>query len=178
MANMRVMLLLSFVITACASNAALTGTTSGGAAAVGGSQAAGGASAGGNASGTGGMLNVSAICDGLFSDVPRASGYESFDISPSSDVDAATQSNCDIALGASLLSGTPAPYVNSMLVALDCSLVPPMPDNSPDAGVSDGFVIDSAESPAHLRLIGYYCRAVLAPGTHHIDVVVGSAEAY
>ncbi len=61
------------------------------------------------------------------------------------------------------------------VVAVDCAVVQPVPNNNPDAGSLAGFAIDYSQSPWHLVLIGTSCDSLRLPATHQLNMIFSCA---
>lgn len=75
--------------------------------------------------------------------------------------------SCDIPL-----KETPKVGPDQINVAIDC--VPVHAATAiPDGGAGDGFYIDFAQTPAHLKLVGATCDRIMATGANKVDVIAG-----
>ena len=125
------------------------------------SSSAGGNSAGG-AAGTGGVNELDASCPAYVGKVcARISTVV---------IGEASSLICDIPLGLTPVSP------NVISVTVDCTRVPLIPNNDPDAGTMNGFFVDYYRTPAHAVLLSAGCQLLQSPGTHQVDIVVGCSD--
>jgi hypothetical protein len=119
-------------------------------------------SSGGSAS-TGGSASIADLCNGLFKGQVCDSSFIRADIT----ADGGASQYCDIPLSRS----PPDPQV--IMVAIDCQLIPLVPNNDIYTVNVGGFVIDYRPIPAHLILRGSSCTNLQVPGVHYIDFIEG-----
>jgi hypothetical protein len=75
--------------------------------------------------------------------------------------------SCDIPLKSSPQDPT------RVIVAVDCRTLTSVPETTPETGGADGYYIDYAQDPAHLRLTGSYCSTIQSTGVNSVDVITG-----
>ena len=103
--------------------------------------------------------SVDAYCDGILS------GHYSC---PYFTLDSTTVPlSCDITLNFSSTT------VVAAVVVLDCKPLNPAQADAGDAGSTEGYLLDYADTPVQLILLGASCNAATTPGYHRIDVITG-----